>query len=867
MQLYYLPKIFLLSIVLSLAHTLASQAQELTRIWGTVTEEVSGEPIPYVNISFKGTTIGTVSDENGKFYLESTEATSELKVSFIGYEPRFVPVQIGITQTIKTTLVEESVQLDNITITSKKLRYTNKNNPAVDMIKRILENKEKNKPTALEYFEYEKYEKVEFDLNNITDKFKNKRMMRKFQLIFDYVDTSNVNGKTYLPVFLRETISKVYYRQDPERLVEYKEAEKMTGFEDYFDNQGVSQLIDKMYQKVDIYDNSVNVLTQKFVSPISSIGPITYKYYIADTLYIDGEKLFKLAFQPRNENNLTFVGNLFITTDSTYAVRKASLKLSNNANINFVDDLFIEQEFKKNQFGTYDLVVDKIDIDFSLLTEDGLGMFGKRTVSYSDLKYNEPRDEEIYKGLNNMVENPDAENKPDEYWTEARHMELSRSEQGVFHMVEEVKALPAFQRMMDILTLLLVGYVDLGKFEIGPVGSFVSWNEIEGYRARFGGKTTRRASEDFLLAAYGAYGEKDEEWKYSATVTHFVKKSADHAIRLTYEKEIQNPGESLQFSNEDNLLLSFRRGANDMRFYEHFGELEYARGLGNGLSLTVGALAKNLQPAGILSFLPGENLRSTPYDYISKEEREQQQINIFESNLTLRFAPNEQFYQGEKNRTQIINKHPIFTLKYNRGIEGPINGEYNYDKLSFGVFKRTFVAPLGYFDTEIEARKLWGQVPYPLLNIPSANQTYSYQTRDYNLMSYMEFVSDQYVSLQYAHYFNGFFMNKIPLVKQLKLRSLITFKGLMGSLSELNDPSVPENDHLPNLPSRNYLTEPVGAMPDPATKPLDYYIETSFGISNIFKVFRVDLVRRWTQNGDPHVPVGYHVRFRAKIEF
>jgi hypothetical protein len=341
--------------------------------------------------------------------------------------------------------------------------------------------------------------------------------------------------------------------------------------------------------------------------------------------------------------------------------------------------------------------------------------------------------------------------------------------------------------------------------------------------------------------------------------SHRIKKDPGNVIRLTYEREIQNPGENLQFGNEDNFLLSIRRGVNDKRFYYRKAEAEYLRGLGNGVSLILGVQDKELEPAGLLSFLPGENLRSNFSDYISRSEREDQRINTFESNITLRFAPNEQYYQGAASRTQIINKHPIFTVKYDKAVEGLLDTDYGYDKLSLGVFKRTYVPPLGYFDTEIEARKLWGQVPYPLLNLPMANQTYSYQIRGYNLMSFLEFVSDEYVSVQYAHYFNGFFMNKIPLIKQLKWRSLITFKGLFGQLSDINDPSLAENSILPDLPSN-----PDGTQ---ATFPLTGYIETSVGISNIFKFFRVDLVRRWTQLDNPEAPEGFHFRMRAKVEF
>ncbi|MFY0625188.1 MAG: carboxypeptidase-like regulatory domain-containing protein [Reichenbachiella sp.] len=834
-------------------------AQDLTRIFGSIVDEISGEPLPYVNISFEGTAIGTVSDVDGKFYIETTEATSRLKVSFIGYESKFHPIKIGQTQTVSVALLESSIQLDAIVVSSKKLRYRNKNNPAVSIIKKIIDHKESNRPQSLDYFEYDKYDKVEFDLNNITQKFKDKKSMKNFQLIFDYVDTSEVNGQTYLPIFLRETSSKVYYRKSPQKTIEYRKGQKMTGFEEYFDNEGISSMIDKMYQDIDIYDNSINILTQKFTSPISSIGPMTYKYYVADTLEIDSVKYFKVAFQPRNENNLAFVGNMLITTDSSFAVKKVSMRLSQKINLNFVEDLYVDQEFEKNEFGTYDLITDKISIDFELVNKNGMGVFGKRTVSYRDMVYNKPQQNEMYSGLTNLVIDPNLENQPDEFWEQARHMDLSRSEQGVFTMIEQVKEIPAFKRMMDLIMLIFVGYIDLGPVEIGPINTFVSWNDIEGFRTRFGGRTTDEFSEKFLIDAYGAYGFNDEEFKYSGTLTHFFNTKPLTAIRGSYQQEIRNPGQQLQFWMEDNFFLSFRRGVNDKRFYKNKAEFELLKDLNHGLSFNASAKYVETEPAGVLSFLPGENIRDPDDGFITREERELQTITTSETSLTVRFAPNEQYYKGKKYRIPIPNKHPVFTIIYDHGFDDLLGSDYGYNRLSLGIYKRSFFSPIGYLDAEMEARKLWGKVPYPLLNIPNANQTYSYQVRAYNLMNYLEFVSDEYVSLRLAHHFNGFIMNKVPILKKMKLRSIITMKALYGRLTELNDPSFDQNSDLPDLPSN-----PDGTQ---ATYPLDFYLESSIGVGNIFNIFRIDLVKRWTDVDRTDVSANINVRATFKIEF
>lgn len=852
-----------LTIFLLLISLVGLRAQELTRIFGTVKDKETGEALPFVNISFAGTTIGTVSNSDGDFYLESEEATSQLKGSFIGFKPQFKTVKIGQSQTIGFTLSQTSLQLENVTVRGKKLRYRNKNNPAVDLIKKIVDNKSKNRAQNLEYYEYDQYEKVEFDFNNITDKFRNRKYLKNFQMIFDYVDTSEVNGKTYLPIFLRETSSKVYYRKSPKREVEYRQGQKMTGFADYFDNQGVSFIIDKMYQKVDIYDNNIDVLTQKFVSPISGIAPITYKYYIADTLEIDGEKFFKLSFQPRNENNLAFVGNLFVTTDSTYAVKKVSMRISKKINLNYVEDLFIDQEFEKTESGSWVIQTDKISIDFNLLSKDGLGMFGKRTVSFKDRKYNIKREDEIYAGVENVIQEDEVTQQGEEFWTEARHMDLSRSEQGVYSMVEEVEDLPAFKRMMDLLMLILVGYKDFGPYDLGPINTFYSWNDVEGFRMRFGGKTNLKFSKKWQLEGYGAYGFKDQEFKYSAIATYFFDDNPLDALRFTYQKEANNPGEDLMFVMEDNFLLSFKRGANNRRVYNKQYSAEYLKELDNGWSFNVGVASLNQQPGGILNFDPDPGPITN--EFISKSDRKAQEIETSEIRTQVRFAPNEQYYQGKRFRIPIYNKYPVFTMSYTKGINNLLDSDYGFDKLGVGIFKRTYTPPFGYFDLEVEGTKIWGSLPYALLNIPRANQTFSYQLRSYNLMNFVEFVSDRFVSVNYAHYFNGYLLNKVPFLKALKLRSIITVKALFGDLSDRNNPEI--NTVLPDLPLN------IDGSPGTSGLTSKPYLETSIGVGNIFKFFRIDLVKRWTYlndaNGDPipGVARGYNIRGRFKIEF
>ncbi|MCV9386334.1 DUF5686 and carboxypeptidase-like regulatory domain-containing protein [Reichenbachiella ulvae] len=848
-------KLTSLLLFISLLFGLEAMAQESTRIRGVVLDQETGEPLPFVNISFDGTTTGTTSDIEGKYYLQTTQATERLKASYIGYDPVIKSVNIGTSQVIDFRLTSSSMELEEVTVKSKKLRYRNKDNPAVTIIQKVIDNKDQNQMESMDYYEYNKYEKVEFDFNNITEKFKQKRVMRDFQMVFDYMDTSDINGKTYLPIFLRETSSQVYYRKDPEREVEYRLGTKLTGFEDYFDNQGISYILDKLYQDVDIYENNMPILSQRFVSPISILAPLTYKYYIADTLEFEGEKYFKLAFQPRNEGDLAFVGNVFITTDSAYAVKKIDMRIADGINLNFVEDMFVKQEFEKNEYGAYELKTDEVNMDFNIVDGNGVGIFGRRTVSYSDLLYNQQRSDTIYAGNEKIKELALVGEQSDEFWEEARHMELSKSEQGVYALNQEIKELPAFKRFMDILTLVTIGYQDFNKVAMGPVGTFVSYNQIEGTRFRFGGMTTEKFSRYWQIQAYGAYGLMDEEWKYAGKVSHyFTENRLDHAS-VYYAKDLVNPGESLQYAMEANLFHSFRRGVNDKMIYSDKYGFSYGKVLGRGFSYNIGGSVEDLQPGGVLTFQPGVIDTS----FKDKDQRRAEEIEVTELKLGIRFAPNEQYYQGRTGTWSIPNKYPIITIDYWHGFKDVFYSDYSYDRIQLRVSKRFFVAPFGYTDFDVAYTQLWGQVPYPLLTLPRGNQSYAYSSRAFNMMNYLEFVSDRQVNLQLSHYFNGYIMNKIPLVNKLKLRSVVTYKVLFGTLSDVNNPDM--HSDLPSFPHNVDGSQATYALTS------DPYMEASFGISNIFKFLRIDAVKRITYLDRPNVPTGWAIRAKVQVEF
>ena len=840
-------------IITFLLTSFVSFSQQLTKIKGKVVDVKTNESIAFANVIILGTKQGVQTDMNGNFYLETSEPSITLKVSFVGYLPetRKIESVVGKVTTQNFRLKAQSTSLQEVTVTGKRERYRNKDNPAVVLIRKVIEHKDKNRPEALLFYSYNKYEKLEFDLSNISEKFRNKRSLKKFDFVFNHLDTSKVTGKVNLPMYLKETISDVYFRKNPESKKEITTAERMTGLGGYVDNNGIKLYLEALYQDVNVYDNNILLLASQFLGPAAPVSPQFYRYVIIDTTQFRGTKCVNLGFSPRNSNDQLFQGTMLVALDSSYAIRKVEMGFSKDINVNFVTDLKIMQEFDFVGKEGLMLTKDDLAIEFNLLKkENGMGLFGQRSVSYKDYLLNQSIPDTRFDGIKNDVLK-EAALRDDTYWNKARHEELNLKEVGIYSMVDSVRKVPIFQKFMNTATFLLEGYKPIGGFEIGPVNTFYSFNTIEGLRLRLGGRSTPVLSDRFALEGYGAYGFRDERFKYFGSATfsltdHNVYTYPIHHIRLSYQNDIKIPGQELQFVQEDNFLLSFKRGVNDKMTYNKVWMVDYLRESKTGWGININVKNTQQTPTGSLQFktLTNENL-----------------TNLTTSELTfgIRYAPNEQFYQGKTYRIPIVNKYPIVQLRYTLGLKDVWAGQYNFHRFLGIANKRMYIPPIGYMDVTIEGGKTFGKLPFPLLTIHRANQTYAFQPESYNLMNFLEFVSDQYAAVFIDHHFNGFIFNKIPLLRKLKLREVVTFKGLYGKLSDENIPTLANG--LMELP-RNEKGEAITYSLE--TKP---YMETSFGIENIFKVLRVDLVHRLTYLDNPNVANNLAIRFRMKFDF
>jgi len=822
-----------------------------TIVHGRVMDAVSHEPLPLVAIVFVKTNTGTTTDSNGYYRLNGKKNSNIVRFSCLGYKAVEVPVVTGLTQEVDIRLNPQPKTLNEVVAKSKKQRYRNKDNPAVGLINQVIRHKYLNRKEQLDTYSYEKYEKTQFALSNLTEEFKNRKSLRKYKFIFDHVDSTKIQGNEILPVYLKETLSDVYRRSSPKSEVEVIRANKMVMFEGYLDAPGMTKYLKYMYQDINIYNQYVQFLTNMFLSPVANTAPAFYRFFIMDTLMVDSSLCFKMLFAPRNKADLLFQGYLYITCDSSYAIKKIELSVPAEINLNWAKEASIVQNFNRIGNEGWMLTQDLISIDFGI-TKDKVGLYGERSSSYRNITCNRPVADSVFR-LKNLPEQDSVELRDDGYWQSHRHQPLTTSESATYAMIDSLKHMPAFKNMINILFLIFTNYRDLGYFEIGPVTTFFSFNPVEGFRLRFGGRTTNKLSKRINFETYAAYGFYDTRIKYYlGTTISLTRRSIFEfpvkLIRTSYQVETKIPGQELQFVQESSFLLSIKRGINNKLFYNQVFRLEHLNEFPSHFSYYIGYQFLRQRPGGDLYF--------NCVDYLQKVNNPEY-IDISELALTLRYAPNERFYQGKQYRVPMVNRYPIIQLALTYGSKF-LQNNYDYLNVKLSLSKRFYLGVMGYSDMIWECGKIFGKVPYPLLYIHRANQSYAYQITSYNLMNFLEFVSDEYVSLNIDHCFNGFFFNKIPLFKKLKLREYIAAKILFGSLTPLNNPA--DNPDLFRFPVDDFGT--------PVTFTLNRgpYIEVSAGISNILKFFRIEFVKRVTYQYNPHVS-NFGIRIRYKFDF
>ncbi len=838
-------------IILFLFSTMLLHAQNSV-ISGIVSDANDKEALESVTVSFPGTTIGVLTDEDGIYSLNNPDNYTQIKFTYVGYKDLILSIIPGKDTVINVKMVPIATQLGQATVSGRRntTRYRNRNNPAVELIRKVIENKEKNQPENYDYIEYREYDKLQLSLKNLDPALSERKFFRKYKFLLDNRDSTTVPGVSLLPWYLTEKISQYYYRKNPEKERTVVIGKEGVDFGSAIDNDGIEQYLTNLYTKVDIYKDDIFIFTRNLGSPIAGDAPLRYKFFITDTTIVNNIKVVELSFTPRNTQDLLFEGKIWVTLDGNYAVQRVKIGLNKDINLNFVKSMTIEQNFEQNPDKRYHLSRSYVMADFGFNKKKEKGMYGIRTVTYMNYLTNQPRPDTAYITKADEAELSDeVKNRSEEFWAQNRPESLSPAEANIYKNIDSLQNMPAFKRTVDIATLVLAGYKSFGKFEIGPANTFYSFNPVEGLKLRFGGRTTPELSKRYYFETYAAYGFNDERWKYFLSGTYSFNNSSiyrfpQHYIRASFQRDTKIPGLNLQFVQQDNFFLSFKRGANDKYYYNDFYRLDYVHEFENRFSYSLGFRNLKQAPAGSLYF--NNAFGSNP------------SITTTELAVNLRYAPNEKYYQGKLYRTPIKGPDPIISFDYVAGLKNVFGGDYKYHNLHLRLDKRVFLSQFGFSDVIVEGGYIFGKVPYPLLNIFAANQSFAYNLYSYNLMNFLEFVADRYVTLNVDQHFMGFVFNKIPLFKKLKWREVVSFKGAYGTVSDMNNPNLqPDLFQFPVTSDGRPITYALGNTP---------YIEGSVGIENIFKLIRVDLVRRFNYLDNPEV-AKWGIRARLKFDF
>lgn len=828
-----------------------------TVIRGEVTDSITGEYLPYVSILFKGTTIGTTTDLDGLYNFSARTNATSLVVSYLGYTEKEVPIRPGRTNTIHIELAPTSIALKEVVIRPRKERYSKKDNPAVAFVRNMIERREANNPRNHAYYQYDQYERMTMALDDYKPKApREDGKKRRFDFLIDYIDTLDI-GKTVLPISEKEKFETVYYRKDPKNEKRVVHAAKSSGIDEIFSRDGVQNILNEVFREVDIFQNDIPLFLFRFVSPLSRMGPDFYKYYLLDTLVIEGQPCMDLGFVPFNSESMGFTGHLYVTLDSTYFVKQVQLNVPKDINLNFVDRMTINQVFDRTADGTRLILKNDILVDLKI-NEKTQGMFARRTILYHNMAFEPPEDLSVFERSAPVLTADDAYRKTDEFWEEVRPVEAGkRNPNSVEKLMTQLRSVPVFRVTEKVISWLTNGYIQTHKepgkslFEVGPINTFISPNAIEGGRFRVGGTTTTNFSRRLFLDGYAAYGTKDEKFKYLAIAEYsfidkkeYRKEFPVHSIRAEMSYDINQLGQQYLYTNKDNIFLAWKRQKDTRVTYLRNAELTYYREHYNGLGY--GASIRNKEEFATeysaFDLIGADNMLTPVHSY-----------QMSELEFKFRYAPKETFYQTRNYRYPITLDYPVVTLSHVMAKKGVLGADYTYNRTDIGLQKRFWLTPFGYVDIIAKAGKVWDKVPYPLLILPNANLSYSIYPESYTNMNAMEFINDEYASWEVTYFMNGTILNRIPLLKKLQWREVLTFRGLYGNLTDKNNPFV-NGEGLYAFPEGSYVMDRTP------------YMEAGVGVENIFKFIRLDYVWRLTYLDHPGIDKR-GLRFMFKMSF
>lgn len=818
----------------------AANSRVRRNVTGLVVDSVTGERLSFVNVYSKKGKKGTTTDLDGVFVLPLHKGDA-VEVSSLGYQKAVKTFQ-GSSDTLKFYLSPASTTLEEVVVKPGKKKYSKKNNPAVELMRRVRADRDLHDPLNSPYYSYDRYDKMVIAVNNYNGYLPGEdgKVKGKFKMLAELVDTGIWTGKRILDVSMKEKLVTRITSDNGSVDKEIVTAQRSNGIDKALDAEYTRAVFEDALREVDVYKNDIAIMRNRFVSPLSAIGADYYMYHIEDTVMIGNDRCVELSFAPHNPESMGFNGKIFIPVeDSVKYVRRVMMRLPKAANVNYVENLYLSQNFKIDSLGRTHKTLDDMVVELHLVGAIGQ-LYMSRQSRYDNFKPTRREEfDEFYSKVGNIFEIEESDSRDMDFWDSARMLPLSYAEKQLSTEVSPFRKIPVIYWLSRAVEIVIKGYVQTGKnskFDFGPIDTFVSYNATEGLRLAAGGMTTANLSKHLFGRTYVAYGLRDRKWKYYAELEYSFPKKKYHSHEFprngiigSYRYDVFKIGQHYMTNSANNLLNSVKRLESNLTTYQRIAKLEYIIEWRNNLSLNATLTTQRQEASPYVRFVNGDGLDLSSYRQNSVK-------------LSIRYAPGEKFIQTYNERKNINRDAITFLLSHEFGPKGLFGSEYTVNQTEFCVQKRFWFSAFGYTDIIFKAAKLWNQVQFPALLWQNANVAYTVQSETFSLLNPMEFAMDEYVSLDLNYNMNGLIFNRLPLIKKLKLREVFTFKGFAGHLTKKNNPEY--NSNLFRFPE-GAGTKAMGNTP---------YMEIGVGIDNILTFLRLDYIWRLTYRDTPGAP-------------
>ena len=830
-----------------LAVTMTVNAQKIS---GVVVDAETGDTLLYPSASYKGHHVAVSGNAMGAYTIQRHNGW-QLTFSAVGYKSKTVNVTASTPSVLNVKLKPDTKQLSEVVVKSKRGKYSRKDNPAVELMRRVIEAKKKTDLENHDFLQYSKYQKITLAVNDSKPSDLDSGFFAKKQWLIDQIETSPFNHKLILPVSVDETVTQHIYRKDPKTEKSIIKGQSSTGVNQLIQTGDILNVALKaVFTDVDIYDDYVRLLQYPFVSPIGKNAIGFYRYYIQDTVYVDRDLCYHLEFLPNNQQDFGFRGELYILADSSLHVKRCDLTIPRRSDVNFVDNLHVTQQYTKLANGEWALTVDDMIVEMRLAKAFG-NFLVTRVTRLSDYAFDEiPR--QLFKGKAKERKEADAMMRDEAFWNQYRSVELTKSESSMDAFIHRIEQLKGFKYFIFAGKALIENFVETGdvnhpsKFDIGPVNTMISKNFIDGYRFRLSGQTTANLNKHWFASGYIARGIDSKKTYYDGQLTYSFNKKEylprefpKRTITFSSSYDVMAPSDKYMPTDKDNVFTAFKWTTVDKMMFYNRQKLAFEYEQEWGLKTLAYIKREVNEAAGNIEF-------------------GRQKLNTTELSLQLQLAPGRTYINTKQRRLPINLDAPVFGLGHTLGIKGFLGGDYRYNLTEASIYKRFWVGSWGKIDTYLKAGAQWNKVPFPLLIMPAANLSYIVEDGTFNLINNMEFLNDRYASLDVSWDLNGKILNRIPLLKKLKWREYIGVKCLWGDLTDKNNPMLPENVDDPELwqfPQGSYVMDP--------KRP---YVELIAGVHNIFKLLHVEYVRRLNYK---YLPTAHKdgIRFMVRMTF